>query len=208
MKKNKIFLFFFILMFVFLNISFVEAFVCCANQELAVGCENGCSQTYCVNCGEHEEGYCTHSMSSQITVYNVGDEQGTEDEVSNIANPPVLASGMTPVKWVDGSGWVTTTENDPEWYNYENNKWANVMLKDGSMFVWVPRYTYKIENEAIDIKWSLGIEDDTQHGYLRHPAFYMGEYYGGKLIENSSFSGSTKISPDSISHPKERSDRQ
>lgn len=64
--------------------------------------------------------------------------------------------------------WTTTTIGDSEWYNYGNdkiappklkgemipikyigesqtgNKWANAMTSDGSMFVWIPRYAYKI----------------------------------------------------------------
>ena len=209
MKKNKIFLFFFIFMFVFLNISFVEAFVCCPNQELAVGCENGCSQIYCINCGEHEEGYCTYDSSAEIQLYNLGEDLWLNNvDLVDIANAPVLSNGMVPVKWIGGiSSWVVTEEDDPEWYNYENNKWANVMLRDGlvtepygryqkvttegSMFVWIPRYTYKIDNGEVDVRWSFGIVDNTSEGYLRHPAFYMGEYKGGELNQNSSFSGRT-----------------
>ena len=85
-------------------------------------------------------------------------------------NEPELTEGMIPVKW-NGENWVTTTAEDEEWYDYKesgtNNesKWANVMLSDGtykydtveagtvvqeeelgSMFVWLPRYAYKIES--------------------------------------------------------------
>lgn len=64
--------------------------------------------------------------------------------------------------------WEITTVKDKEWYSYqkdkiegpklkgemvpikyigesqEGNKWANSMTADGSMFVWIPRYAYKI----------------------------------------------------------------
>ena len=71
---------------------------------------------------------------------------------------------MIPIKH-NGTNWVVTTAGDPDWYNYdtEERKWANVMLTDGkykvgdlkagdivqeddlgSMFVWIPRYAYKI----------------------------------------------------------------
>ena len=66
--------------------------------------------------------------------------------------------------------WQITSEMDSLWYSYDNRKWANVMLMDGliaegniavteanknelvgkrvtslgSMFVWIPRYGYKI----------------------------------------------------------------
>ena len=32
-------------------------------------------------------------------------------------NTPELAAGMIPIKWVTDH-WVTTTEDDPEWYEY------------------------------------------------------------------------------------------
>ena len=65
-------------------------------------------------------------------------------------------------------GWKAIAKTNKEWYNYggakiagpklqgemtpikyvgesqEGNKWANAMTADGSMFVWVPRYAYKI----------------------------------------------------------------
>ena len=89
---------------------------------------------------------------------------------ANRVNRPELTEGMIPVKW-NGTNWVTTTAEDEEWYNYKESgtsnesKWANVMLSDGtykydtveagtvvqetelgSMFVWIPRYAYKIES--------------------------------------------------------------
>ena len=55
------------------------------------------------------------------------------DIVSNTevkVNTPQLNGNMTPIKY--------TGENQ------EGSKWANVMTKDGSMWVWIPRYAYKI----------------------------------------------------------------
>lgn len=69
--------------------------------------------------------------------------------------------------------WIATEKADPEWYNYQCNtnapkltenmtpikyagpesttqkgsKWANMMTPDGSMFVWIPRYAYKITDK-------------------------------------------------------------
>ena len=67
---------------------------------------------------------------------------------------------FTPIKWV-GDEVVETTENDPDWYDYRvsQNKWANVKLQDGSMFVWVPRYAYRIIQDSNPInKYSNQIE--------------------------------------------------
>lgn len=97
---------------------------------------------------------------------------GTEMNTTSLednANSPKLKEGMIPVKWQNGS-WVVTESSDENWYNYKSKQWANIMLTDGlivegiedattatlqqmkgkkvttvgSMFVWIPRYAYKI----------------------------------------------------------------
>ena len=109
-------------------------------------------------------------------------------------NAPVLAPGMKPIKH-NGTTWVETTENDSEWYDYANKKWANARTKDGSMWVWIPRYIYKITSGwhssstgTIEVKFSIskGIDDtlggtvtlvntgsaaDSNGTWTRHPAF-------------------------------------
>ena len=77
---------------------------------------------------------------------------------------PALLEGMIPVKYVTKSGaaaqghWQITSSADPEWFSYEEKKWANVMLQDGleynketgevtklgSMLVYIPRFAYQI----------------------------------------------------------------
>ena len=120
-------------------------------------------------------------------------------------NLPVLSAGMIPIKWI-GDRVIVTTTADPDWfdYNQSENKWANVMLSDGvykyntvtagqiveenelgSMFVWIPRYAYKIEkspiennvySNKIDTIYLKGITDipysgSLPNGYIAHPAF-------------------------------------
>jgi len=94
-------------------------------------------------------------------------------------NKPVLASGMIPVKY-NGTNWVICSQTDEEWYDYEDKKWANVMLSDGtykdktqigqvvedeelgSMFVWIPRYAYSINQYKTQIGSSTVGEGTTQ----------------------------------------------
>ncbi|NLM63611.1 MAG: prepilin-type N-terminal cleavage/methylation domain-containing protein, partial [Mollicutes bacterium] len=118
------------------------------------------------------------------------------------ANPPVLVTGMTPIKW-DVIEWEDTVNYDSEWYDYNQKKWANVKTEDGSMWVWIPRYAYKITdcfhsdcsgdagnieikflkgttNETADGKvvetsgYSFGEKDTSTH-YFLHPAFTFGD---------------------------------
>ena len=105
---------------------------------------------------------------------------------SNSANIPVVVPGLTPVKYNAGN-WEVTTNMDSDWYDYENGVWANARTNNGYQYVWIPRFTYKIEGEKISIKWSDGKNDDTTDGYLRHPAFYFGEYIGGDTLSNANF---------------------
>lgn len=160
------------------------------------------SKKVCSACGQEYGEFLMNGISGDEMTYN----------------SPKLVTGMIPVKW-NGSNWVSTTANDPEWYDYSTGtgKWANVTLTDGleyyvlggsgltafakdseiipnkiikntgSMFVWMPRYTYKVLGDNnIDIKWSKGIKDHTENGFLRPQAFFYGSYTGGdeNLDEN------------------------
>ncbi|MCI9016528.1 MAG: hypothetical protein HFJ53_05135 [Clostridia bacterium] len=125
-----------------------------------------------------------------------------------IANPPKLTQGMIPIKW-DGTKWVDTNTEDEQWYDYSQKKWANVRLKDGSMFVWIPRYAYKITSNwhekttgNIEIEF---LKDDTnrtiseniiqissksaQNQWLISPSFYWDKNNNGKEDEQEGLTG-------------------
>ena len=64
-------------------------------------------------------------------------------------NPPEQIAGMTPIKFTEPTsstmGSVEETNwSDDTWYDYSQKKWANTKSADGSMWVWIPRYAYKI----------------------------------------------------------------
>ncbi len=94
-------------------------------------------------------------------------------------NAPELATGMTPVKW-NGSSWVSVNADDPDWYDYTAKKWANAMTADGSLWVWIPRYEYNIQNphtstaQTININFLLETSTTNTNGYIIHPAFTFG----------------------------------
>ena len=127
-------------------------------------------------------------------------------------NSPKVTTGMIPVKY-NGTDWVVCSKEDPEWYSYDNTKkWANVMLSDGtykegkvqegqvvkenelgSMYVWIPRYAYRIAGEKnIEVnflkgntnkdknnkEYTINESADTKTTPIVHPAFSLG---GGQL---------------------------
>ncbi len=100
--------------------------------------------------------------------------------INTKSTAPLLAKGMTPVKYEQGE-WIDTKASDKDWYDYANKQWANARTEDGSMWVWIPRYAYKIENshsdseQQISIKFLQGTENVVETGYIVHPAFKYGK---------------------------------
>ncbi len=115
-------------------------------------------------------------------------------------NKPRLTTGMTPIKFVDPTnsekGRAEKTESsNTDWYDYNSKKWANSQTEDGSMWVWIPRYAYRVNetDKKFDIKFLIGTTDnyydengriqtakrctssnsdvDTKNGYTVHPVF-------------------------------------
>ena len=85
-------------------------------------------------------------------LYTQLESKNTEIKTNN-ANAPKLLTGMTPIKFEmpteEKMGEVVeTTKRDSDWYNYgityNTKRWANAKTEDGSMWVWIPRFAYKI----------------------------------------------------------------
>ena len=136
---------------------------------------------------------------------------------------PKLSEGMVPVKYeenADGQSgkWIKTTQEDPEWYNYENKKWANIVLTpisganegkdangdtdvfnaDGSlnedsnysMLVWIPRYAYKITYYNADKSQVIGYSNSD--GIVD---------VNGKIQEGTEKEGAIEIGDKYVLHP-------
>ena len=131
----------------------------------------------------------------------------TDNNVIDEPNVPQLTSNgesLIPVKWDEANNIIETSEDDANWYDYDENKWANAKTKNESYFVWIPRYAYRItyyENETSDKvtgyydgygQWSAstgkirlamdsGIEKVDYNGekYIVHPAFETNLDNGG-----------------------------
>jgi type II secretory pathway pseudopilin PulG len=124
------------------------------------------------------------NISSKITV------------ASTTINAPVLAAGMTPIKW-SGTTVTTTTSSDSTWYNYESKQWANARTVDGSMWVWIPRYEYKIPTrsstaQTVAVNFIPTTQTTPTSGYTIHPAFTFGSTgLAGIWVAKFEASGST-----------------
>ena len=136
------------------------------------------------------------TISSAVTVEEALVADGNYNASKGV-NTPKLGSGMTPIKW-NGSSWVNTTGNDPDWYDYAAKKWANAKTSDGSMWVWIPRYAYSITSGYhsssagnIDVEFMKGLTNETSTGrksfnnasgqgkWNIHPAFNYGQTVSG-----------------------------
>jgi type IV pilus assembly protein PilA len=151
--------------------------------------------TLCINNYkvEYADGKC--KIYNNNTCDDMASSSYEFDDVKGV-NRPVLATGMTPVKWDASNNEVSTTSSDPNWYDYANKKWANAKTKDGSYWVWIPRYAYKITSGyhstttgAVSIKFLKGTTNttpdntkietsgyaagtkDTSTNYFMHPSF-------------------------------------
>lgn len=126
------------------------------------------------------------SLASFVMCKNMASEIVNEPEYSDYieskgVNKPRLVQGMTPIKWDAGGNVVETNENDPDWYDYTNKKWANVKTQDGSMWVWIPRYEYKIPTlhtqtaQTILVNFLKDKSTNITSGYNLQPAFKFGD---------------------------------
>ncbi len=116
-------------------------------------------------------------------------------------NKPELMQGMKAIKFTDPTGnaegtvqAVANGNETTDWYDYSSKKWANAQTEDGSMWVWIPRYAYKVNanTKTFDVVFLIGTTDDyyengvrktakrqtkvdetvdTTTGYTVHPAF-------------------------------------
>ncbi|MEG1142424.1 MAG: hypothetical protein RSE41_08290 [Clostridia bacterium] len=95
-----------------------------------------------------------------------GDSKYIQKDV-NKPMPPVaedawnevnLKTKILPVMFDENGNYEVISDFSKEWYKYEpqigdtttggTSKWANIMTEDGSFWVWIPRYAYKITSGA------------------------------------------------------------
>ena len=147
------------------------------------------------------------SEKEQSLLYEYEDELSkytSNDRWDGKVNKPEIMTGMTAIKFTEPTGNTEDTKGKEEkvsdsskndWYNYSEKKWANAQTEDGSMWVWIPRYAYKINksNQTFDVVFLVGTTDnyydkdgklqtakrqtsetdipDATKNYVVHPAF-------------------------------------
>ena len=83
-----------------------------------------------------------------------GDYETPSTEIIREANEPKLVEGMKAVVF-NTDGTTKQPASSEEWYNYENKQWANAETEDGSLWVWIPRFAYKITYYTDETKTTI-----------------------------------------------------
>ena len=139
-----------------------------------------------------------------------------DNTISSTPNEPVLESNgekMTPVTWTydeSSKTWKEDETTNSNWYNYngtgkrgtdgklEDNRqsqWANAKTANGSYFVWIPRYAYRITYYSSETEteptgyydgWGMWKNDGTLK-YKIDEAIETVEYKGNKYIVHPAF---------------------
>ena len=167
--------------------------------------EKTCTASVVVTPTETSVADATTTFSTEYGKVDVIWLSGTGNTVSSTPNAPNL-SGMTPVSWTkSGDEWTEDSTASASYYSYEagsgnsdntSSRWANAKNSDGSYFVWIPRFAYRItyyssqssteptgyydgwgQWKASDGKVRLALDsgiETVEHGgnkYIVHPAF-------------------------------------
>jgi len=137
-------------------------------------------------------------VTSQVTV-KASENGDTTGAVIDLPN------GLTPVVYSD-SNWKVADPTE-KWYNYDNQEWANAVILNAGvtknvgdtinvssevkgMFVYVPRYEYKIDGQygthsdgtegtqnspgEVEVNFISKEITTSSSGYILHPAFTFG----------------------------------
>ncbi len=124
-------------------------------------------------------------------------KDGIWEETEKVNTPRIEGTGLIPVK-IGTDGSITEVKNPEteDWYNYEEKQWANAKSTDGSLWVWIPRFAYKITQNngdnsqagSIDVVFLKGTSNEAEEAgkkivtsntedkesYIVHPAFRDG----------------------------------
>ena len=110
----------------------------------------------------------TDEVYSKI-IGGLEETDGSWSEPEEVNSPDLIGTGLVPIEIGDNGDITEVIKGTEDWYSYteSDRKWANAITRDGSMWVWIPRYAYKItynnssdkaQGATIDIVF---LKDDT-----------------------------------------------
>ena len=204
------------------------------NYDVSITCDKGANATW-----DYDNwGITIYNATQTGTRCSVTFTTKKEFNDGTGAASPELYAGLIPVTY-DSSNNIVVADISSEWYNYDAHKWANAILIDQSntttkakyinddgsfksgtpvnisdvlqMYVWIPRYKYKLFNvsgattsaQMIEIEFENSTTSKSSgsqnNEWLTHPAFTFGttELNGiwvGKF-ESSNTTSDVKILP-------------
>lgn len=146
--------------------------------------------------------------TEEVHLVDVYEGFNREKEVNSPTLGNENDKGLIPIKYDEQkNGWVICSEDDPTWYDYSEDemKWANAMASDGkykkgaadteeamkngtaiadadlgSMFVWIPRFAYSINEYKVE---KTGVDGTTQN--ITDVEFLKGNTNVGAITGNS-----------------------
>ena len=143
-----------------------------------------------------EEEEMLDNFESSIVNLETGKYVGGQFNEEKGVNTPKLADGLIAVKFNEDGRMedVKNPNTDNSWYDYKDtslegegtSRWANARTANGSLFVWIPRYAYKIENRL--------------HLGYAHPGKISIKFLKGTTNEYSDNSGQAPIKYPEISN--------
>ncbi len=128
------------------------------------------------------------AANEQADLYEA--EDYINSAIGKTVNAPRLMEGMTPVYWDTNGNEIETTSTDTNWYNYSEQRWANAKTEDGSYWVWIPRYEYKVNQTTdttpsdtnagtVEVNFISKETTTASGGFTIHPAFTSNRDAGG-----------------------------
>ncbi len=188
-----------------------------------------------INAGNENMG---QALNAKISIVTSATYLLDKYEDESGASSPELYSGLIPVTYNDSND-IVVADITSKWYNYDNHNWANAILIDQSnlttkakylnadgsfksgtpvdisdvlqMYVWIPRYKYKLFNvegaittaQMIEVEFeSSGTAKSTGSSngeWLTHPAFTFGTTELDGIWVGKFESSGTSVNYDSIS---------
>ncbi len=119
---------------------------------------------YMLNSAKEQTGISETAKIKEIyerDVNQIDDIYETLTNVQNVNPPNYKSTGLIPIIISEDGTVLEADTSKNNWYHYDgqNNQWANAKTKDGSMFVWIPRFAYKINYANANNKSQEGTID-------------------------------------------------